>query len=134
MDLSDPLDGSKLIHKSEGGGRQNGNYQTTIDINSYPQQARWRIMNKDTQYSIVEMSGGVALVNKGIYVPPGKKPTGIGSLRIILEADTEQQIRTAVKEIRRILEQETLKLATGRTLGSNTSAITSRYGAEYGEV
>lgn len=112
-----------------------GNYKTTIMINDYPQVARWRIMNKDTQYGVTELSQGAAIVGKGVYVQPGTKPTASTEpLHLVLEADTEIILKRAVKEINRILEEETLRLATGRTLGSNTTAITSRYGDKYGDI
>ena len=92
-------------------------------------------MNKDTQYSITELSQGAAMIGKGVYIQPGTKPpAGAEPLHLVVEGNTEVILRRAVKEIHRILDEETLKLATGRSMGGNTTAITSRYGAVYGEV
>ena len=46
-------------------------------------------------------------------------------------------MKRAVTEIKRILEQATLKMATARTLdgsSSTSAAITSRYGDKYGDI
>ena len=44
-----------------------GTWSETIDINHYPQAARYRT-NKDTQFKIIEMSQGAAIIGKGVYV------------------------------------------------------------------
>ena len=133
----DPMDGTLIHLANNSKGRQN--YTCKVSINDYPQYARYRVMNKDTQYSITELSKGVALIGKGTYVPPGTKlPPGVEKLHLVLEATSEIVIKAAVKEINRILEQETMKLATGRKLGNgggaSASAITSRYGDKYGDI
>ena len=94
---------------------------------------------KTPNNSITELSKGVALIGKGTYVAPGTKlPPGVEKLHLVLEATSEIVIKAAVKEINRILEQETMKLATGRKLGNgggaSASAITSRYGDKYGDI
>jgi ATP-dependent RNA helicase DDX46/PRP5 len=134
---ADPMNGTYIELKHSSNNKEN--YITKIAINDYPQYARYRIMNKDTQYSITEISKGVAIIGKGSYVPPGTKPPpGVEKLHLVLEATSEIVIKSAVKEINRILEEETMKLATGRNLGtagsSSASAITSRYGDKYGDI
>ena len=65
------------------------NYTTKLAINDYPQFARYRVMNKDTQYNITEISKGCALIGKGSYIAPGTKPPpGAVPLHLVLEAGT----------------------------------------------
>ena len=54
---------------------------------------------------------GVAITSRGSYIAPGKKPEGTGRrLHLLLEGDSDLQVKQAKLEILRQLEEETLKL------------------------
>ncbi|KAJ2040653.1 pre-mRNA processing RNA-helicase, partial [Coemansia sp. S16] len=53
-----------------------GSYGCELDINDYPQKARWRATNHEALSQIIEQTGA-AITTRGIYVPPGK-PTPEG--------------------------------------------------------
>jgi ATP-dependent RNA helicase DDX46/PRP5 len=54
---------------------------------------------------------GVAVISRGEYIPPGKKLlAGERKLYLLLEGNTEMQVRQAKLEMVRVLEEETLRL------------------------
>ncbi|RKO84209.1 P-loop containing nucleoside triphosphate hydrolase protein [Blyttiomyces helicus] len=53
-----------------------------IEINDYPQKARWRVTNKEQIMQITEISGA-AITTRGTYFPPGK-PLGPGDRKLYL--------------------------------------------------
>eukprot|EP00124_Ichthyophonus_hoferi_P002829 Ihof_evm9s212 gene=Ihof_evmTU9s212 len=67
-------------------------FEDELDINDFPQNARWKVTHKDSVRDIQEYSGA-ALTVKGSYYPPGREP-GEGQERklyLLIEADTERK-------------------------------------------
>ncbi|RKP01844.1 hypothetical protein CXG81DRAFT_11475 [Caulochytrium protostelioides] len=48
-------------------------YNTEIEINDYPQKARWRVTNRDKLADIIDFTGAV-ITTRGTYYPPGMVP------------------------------------------------------------
>lgn len=48
-------------------------FEDELEINDYPQQARWRVTQKEASDSISELTGA-AVIARGSYVPAGRKP------------------------------------------------------------
>ncbi len=66
--------------------------------------------HKDAMAMITELTGA-AVTTKGIYVAPGRPiPEGESRLHLLIEAPTEQQVKRAKQEIKRILEETTEKV------------------------
>ncbi|PIA15919.1 P-loop containing nucleoside triphosphate hydrolase protein [Coemansia reversa NRRL 1564] len=87
-----------------------GAFGCELDINDYPQKARWRATNSDTLSQIIEQSGA-AITTRGVFVPPGKPvPEGERKLYLSIEADTERAVERAKNEIKRILTEATLHI------------------------
>ncbi|KAJ2083685.1 pre-mRNA processing RNA-helicase [Coemansia sp. RSA 988] len=87
-----------------------GVFGCELDINDYPQKARWRATNRDTLSQIIEQSGA-AITTRGVFVPPGKPvPDGERKLYLSIEADTERAVERAKNEIKRILTEATLHI------------------------
>ncbi|KAJ2802682.1 pre-mRNA processing RNA-helicase [Coemansia guatemalensis] len=87
-----------------------GAFGCELDINDYPQKARWRATNRDTLSQIIEQSGA-AITTRGVFVPPGKPvPDGERKLYLSIEADTERAVERAKNEIKRILTEATLHI------------------------
>ncbi|KAJ1729078.1 pre-mRNA processing RNA-helicase, partial [Coemansia biformis] len=85
-----------------------GVFGCELDINDYPQRARWRATNSDTLSQIIEQSGA-AITTRGDFVPPGRPvPEGKRKLYLTIEADTERAVEQAKNEIKRILTEATL--------------------------
>jgi ATP-dependent RNA helicase DDX46/PRP5 len=45
-------------------------FESEIEINDFPQNARWKVTHKGFQQDITDMTGA-AVTTKGIYVAPG---------------------------------------------------------------
>ncbi|KAI8618570.1 P-loop containing nucleoside triphosphate hydrolase protein [Chytriomyces sp. MP71] len=94
-----------------GGAKKNASeapFAIEIEINDYPQKARWKVTNKEMINQITEISGA-AITTRGEFFDKGKPvPAGQRKLYLFIEADTQLQIDRAKKEIRRILKEATL--------------------------
>eukprot|EP00977_Amphora_coffeiformis_P024721 scaffold16707_cov182-Amphora_coffeaeformis.AAC.15 len=81
-----------------------------VDINDYPREARAKVTQKDTT-SRLQDEFRTAVTLKGSYFPPGKSPSeGERRLYLHMEATSETILRNAVLELRRLLNEETLKV------------------------
>lgn len=91
-------------------------YCCEIDINDYPQNARWRITSRDTVSSIIEYSE-TSIVVRGLYFPPGKSPRDTERrLHLRIEGPTEVLVEKARAEIQRILVEATMEAAERGTI------------------
>lgn len=81
-----------------------------VEINDYPQQARWKVTQKETT-SRLQDEFLTAVTLKGQYIP-ASKPLAAGDRRLYLhlEAQSQQVLSKCVLEIQRILNEETLKV------------------------
>ncbi len=87
-------------------------FEAELEINDYPQQARWKVTHKDALYQITEMSGA-AITTRGTFVAPGKNPPpGERKLYLYIEGPTDQSVKEAKAEIKKILEEATLTALT----------------------
>ena len=78
------------------------------------------MINKELLNQIYEYTGAVVLP-KGIYVPPGREPPrGEKRLHLIFEGPTEQSVKNAKIEVKKVLEQYA-------GVGGMGSAPSSRY-------
>eukprot|EP00123_Amoebidium_parasiticum_P014927 comp22704_c0_seq1/m.35234 comp22704_c0_seq1/g.35234 ORF comp22704_c0_seq1/g.35234 comp22704_c0_seq1/m.35234 type:complete len:417 (-) comp22704_c0_seq1:31-1281(-) len=82
-------------------------FEDELEINDFPQNARWKVTHKDAVRDIQEYSGA-ALTVKGTYYPPGKEQKeGMDrKLYLLVEADEERKVKLAVLEIKRLLKEE----------------------------
>jgi ATP-dependent RNA helicase DDX46/PRP5 len=87
-----------------------------LEINDYPQQARWKVTQKETT-SRLQDEFQTAVTLKGQYIEPGKTPTeGERKLYLHLEAQSSMILQNCIVEIKRLLNEETLKVGA-RSLG-----------------
>ncbi|KAI9506638.1 P-loop containing nucleoside triphosphate hydrolase protein [Coemansia spiralis] len=87
-----------------------GEYGCELDINDYPQTARWKATNRDTLTQIIEQTG-VAITTRGIFVPPGRPvPEGERRLYLSIEGDSERSVEQAKTEFKRILTEATVHI------------------------
>merc|ERR1711871_1077253 len=104
----------------------NGVWAEIVDINDYPQTVRFHMMNKEVQMQIRELFEGVAITNKGVHIAPGAKAgVEMQRLHLLVESESQMDVKRCVTEIRRVLEQQTLRLANS-TSHTSASAIASR--------
>ncbi|KAJ2656492.1 pre-mRNA processing RNA-helicase [Coemansia sp. RSA 1200] len=87
-----------------------GVFGCELDINDYPQTARWKATNRDTLAQVIEQTG-VAITTRGIFVPAGKPvPEGERKLYLSIEGDSERAVEQAKTEIKRTLTEATIHI------------------------
>jgi ATP-dependent RNA helicase DDX46/PRP5 len=90
-------------------GPDAGAFHATIEINDFPQKARWAVTNRTNVAKILEQTG-TSITTKGTYYPPGSGPkeeTDLPKLYILVEGDTENVVQAAMLEILRHLKEGT---------------------------
>uniref|UniRef100_A0A7S2SL76 ATP-dependent RNA helicase PRP5/DDX46/KHDC4 KH domain-containing protein n=1 Tax=Eucampia antarctica TaxID=49252 RepID=A0A7S2SL76_9STRA len=81
-----------------------------IEINEYPREARWKVTQKETT-SRLQDEFQTAVTLKGQYCLPNAQPEeGERRLYLHLEATSERILYTCIQEIRRLLNEETLRV------------------------
>ncbi|XP_066140089.1 probable ATP-dependent RNA helicase DDX46 [Euwallacea fornicatus] len=87
-------------------------YEEELEINDFPQQARWRVTSKEALAQISEYSEAGITV-RGTYVPTGKSPPeGERKLYLAIESTSDMAVSKAKSEITRLIKEELLKLQT----------------------
>ncbi|KAL1599807.1 pre-mRNA processing RNA-helicase [Paraconiothyrium brasiliense] len=103
-------------------GPDAGAFHSTIEINDFPQKARWAVTNRTNVVKILDTTG-VSITTKGNFYPPGKEPgeNELPKLYILVEGDNENVVTDAMMEITRLLKEATMSAedtavrgATGR--------------------
>ncbi|XP_066992415.2 probable ATP-dependent RNA helicase DDX46 isoform X2 [Anabrus simplex] len=85
-------------------------YEEELEINDFPQQARWRVTSKEALAQISEYSEAGITV-RGTYFTPGKPaPEGERKLYLAIESTNELAVSKAKIEITRLIKEELLKL------------------------
>lgn len=110
-------------------------YEEELEINDFPQQARWRVTSKVSAYAVAykwlcsnvldfcvilqEALAQIAeyseagITVRGTYYPPGKNPPeGERKLYLAIESVNEFSVSKAKIEITRLIKEELLKLQT----------------------
>eukprot|EP01138_Halocafeteria_seosinensis_P009376 gb/GECG01009581.1/.p1 GENE.gb/GECG01009581.1/~~gb/GECG01009581.1/.p1 ORF type:complete len:1041 (+),score=200.89 gb/GECG01009581.1/:1-3123(+) len=86
-------------------------YEDELEINDYPQRARWKIQTKDIVDNYIPEYSECAVSTRGVYVPPGKNPpSGERRLHLYIEGPTKTAVAKAKAELKRILEETTMKI------------------------
>ena len=82
-----------------------------IEINDYPQTARFKVTHRDATMAISEWTKA-AITTKGAYYPLGRNPPpGERKLYLVVEGETEAAVKAAKKEIKRILDEASVDAA-----------------------
>lgn len=94
----------------------NGGYGVEeLEINDFPQNARWRLTRKETLAPISEWTGA-AISTRGQYFAPGRIPgPGERKLYLFIEGPNEQSAKKAKSELKQVLEdimKQTLQSAS----------------------
>ena len=93
-------------------GPDAGAFHATLEINDFPQKARWAVTNRTNVAKILEATG-TSITTKGSFYAAGKEP-GPGEnpkLYILVEGDTEVVVSTAMRELMRLLKDGALAAA-----------------------
>ncbi|KAI7688455.1 putative ATP-dependent RNA helicase DDX46 [Sarcoptes scabiei] len=96
-------------------------YEEELEINDFPQQARWRVTSKEAIAMISEYSEAGITV-RGTYFPPSKEPKlelGERKLYLAIEGTTEMAVSKAKSEIIRLIKEELIKVNNSLHLNKN---------------
>lgn len=97
-------------------------YEEELEINDFPQQARWRVTSKEALAQISEYSEAGITV-RGTFFPQGKAPPeNERKLFLAIESTNEMAVMKAKTEITRLIKEELMKLQT-----SGHHGLKSRY-------
>ncbi|KAH8179853.1 DEAD/DEAH box helicase domain-containing protein [Sarocladium implicatum] len=93
-------------------GPDAGAFHATLEINDFPQKARWAVTNRTNVAKILEATG-TSITTKGSFYPLGKEvPAGADpKLYILIEGDTEVVVSSALTELTRLLREGTIAAA-----------------------
>ncbi|KAI7742287.1 hypothetical protein M8C21_002475 [Ambrosia artemisiifolia] len=84
-----------------------GHCEAELEINDFPQNARWKVTHKETLGPIAEWSGA-SITTRGQYIQPGRIPRlGEKKLYLFIEGATEQSVKLAKAELKRVIEDLT---------------------------
>lgn len=90
-----------------------------IDINDFPREVRWKLTQKDTT-SRLQDDFHAAVTLKGQYIAPNTDSMeGHRRLHLHVEATSERILQSCVQEIRRLLNEETLRVGAKGLGGSH---------------
>lgn len=93
-------------------GPDAGAFHATLEINDFPQKARWAVTNRTNVAKILEATG-TSITTKGTFYPLGKEvpPGAEPKLYILIEGDTEVVVGSALNELTRLLREGTIAAA-----------------------
>lgn len=105
-------------------GPDAGAYHATLEINDFPQKARWAVTNRTNVAKILEATG-TSITTKGTFYALGKEvPAGAEpKLYILIEGDTEVVVGSALSELTRLLREGTIAAADA----DNRAPASGRY-------
>uniref|UniRef100_W5MVP0 Probable ATP-dependent RNA helicase DDX46 n=1 Tax=Lepisosteus oculatus TaxID=7918 RepID=W5MVP0_LEPOC len=85
-------------------------YEEELEINDFPQTARWKVTSKEALQRISEYSEA-AITIRGTYFPPGKEPKeGERKIYLAIESANELAVQKAKAEITRLIKEELIRL------------------------
>ncbi|KAI9769457.1 MAG: pre-mRNA processing RNA-helicase [Candelina submexicana] len=93
-------------------GPDAGAFHATLEINDFPQKARWAVTNRTNVAKILEATG-TSITTKGSFYAAGKEPQNGENpkLYILVEGDTEVVVTNAMRELMRLLKEGTIAAA-----------------------
>ena len=97
---------------NKDGAQKDSRFEEEIEINSFPQQIRWKLTNRDALDQVAEYSEAMISV-RGLYIPEGRTlKEGEKRLYLRLEGMTELAIQLAKQELKQIIKEEITKITS----------------------
>lgn len=110
-----PREEDLIEGEGEPGEQTFRKYEEELEINDFPQQARWRVTSKEALAQISEYSEA-GLTVRGTYIAPGKPPPdGERKLYLAIESTSELAVSKAKAEVSRLIKEELIKLQASGT-------------------
>ncbi|KAG2272602.1 hypothetical protein Bca52824_067157 [Brassica carinata] len=86
---------------------QQQHYEAELEINDFPQNARWKVTRRETLGSISDWSGA-AITTRGQFFTPGRSPgPGERKLYLFVEGPSEESVKAAKGELMRVVNDVT---------------------------
>ena len=86
-------------------GEEKRAFFSEIEINDYPQHARWKVTHKGALDAVIDLTD-CAVTTKGGYIPPGRNAQiGERKLHLLVEGNSEIEVQRCKTEIIRMLEE-----------------------------
>jgi len=106
-------------------GPDAGAFHATLEINDFPQKARWAVTNRTNTSKILDLAQ-VSITTKGNYYPPGKEPEEgeLPKLYILVEGPTQIIVEDSMAELVRLLRDGTIAHLQGE---ANKPQAAGRY-------
>jgi ATP-dependent RNA helicase DDX46/PRP5 len=106
-------------------GPDAGAFHATLEINDFPQRARWAVTNRTNTSKILD-TAQVSITTKGNYYPPPKGPEEgeLPKLYILVEGPTKIIVEDSMAELVRLLKEGTIAALEGE---SNKPVVAGRY-------
>lgn len=100
------------IGSQDANAQKESRFEEEIEINSFPQQIRWKLTNRDALDQVTEYSEATISV-RGLYIPEGRQlKEGEKRLYLRLEGMTELSIQLAKQELKQIIKEEITKITS----------------------
>jgi ATP-dependent RNA helicase DDX46/PRP5 len=97
-------------------------FQAELEINDFPQAARWRATHRSTT-DAVEEATGAAVIAKGVYVDKGRDPPpGERRMYLLIQGPSADAVRAAKAQLKAVIEEATEK-AMRRETGAAGPAV-----------
>lgn len=104
-----PLVGVGIVGASGGPSEEKRAFSAEVEINDYPQHARWKVTHKGALDQIIEETE-CAVTTKGGFFQQGRNPpAGERKLHLLIEGAAEMSVARCKAEIMRMLEEAALE-------------------------
>lgn len=94
-----------------------------LEINDYPQHARWQVTRKGSLADVEEFTGCV-FTTRGNFYPPGRNPpSGERKLHFLIEGPSRDAVKTARRDIKQKLDEAAAVSRPGEEQYSKYSVV-----------
>lgn len=80
-------------------------FAAELEINDYPQHARWQVTRKNSLHDVEEFTSCVITTRGNYYAPGRNPPRGERKLHFLIEGPTREDVKTARRDIRQKLDE-----------------------------
>lgn len=120
-----PTGAARAGQHADNHGPDAGAFHATLEINDFPQRARWAVTNRTNTSKILD-TAQVSITTKGNYYAPPKVPEEgeLPKLYILVEGPTKIIVEDSMAELVRLLKEGTIAALEGE---SNKPQAAGRY-------
>eukprot|EP00177_Eucheuma_denticulatum_P006643 GFKZ01012080.1.p1 GENE.GFKZ01012080.1~~GFKZ01012080.1.p1 ORF type:complete len:997 (+),score=164.82 GFKZ01012080.1:60-2993(+) len=121
--VGDVREPAKVGEQQSGLDANSTRFAGELEINDYPQHARWQVTKKGALSDVEEFTGCV-ITTRGNFYPAGRNPpAGERKLHFLIEGPSRNAVKTARRDIRQKLEEAAAVSRPGDTQYSKYSVV-----------